>query len=84
MTSNTEPYEETLFIGGFPPLTKDNELRKYFSSYQSMVNLSIVKNQKNESRGFGYVTFSDADDVKKVIKGIHKIRGKMVRISHTF
>ena len=69
---------ETLFIGGFPPATKQTELRDYFSSYASLVSISIVKNQKEESRGFGYVTFSDPADIKAVIKGVHKIRGKMV------
>lgn len=71
--------EETLFIGGFPPKVKEEELRKYFSGYKSLVSISIVTNHLNESRGFGYVTFSDSKDVKAVIRGVHKIRGKMVR-----
>jgi RNA recognition motif-containing protein len=45
-----------------------------------LVSISIVKNQKDESRGFGYVTFSSPDDVKAVISGVHKINGKMVSI----
>jgi RNA recognition motif-containing protein len=73
---------ETLFIGGFPPATKQSELRDYFSSYASLVSISIVKNQNDESRGFGYVTFSDPADIKAVIKGVHKIRGKMVSSAH--
>lgn len=70
--------EETLFIGGFPPSTKQQDLQTYFSKYESLVSISIVKNQKDESRGFGYVTFSNPEEVKTVIKGVHKIKGKMV------
>lgn len=70
--------DETLFIGGFPPQTKEKDLKEYFSSYSSLVSISIVKNCFEKSRGFGYVTFSNPEDVKAVINGIHKLNGKMV------
>lgn len=74
--------QETLFIGGFPPSIKEEELVTYFSTYKSLVNLSIVKNNKDESRGFGYVTFNDPKDIKSIVGSVHKIRGKMVSPSN--
>jgi heterogeneous nuclear ribonucleoprotein A1/A3 len=72
--------EETLFIGGFPPTIQEEELSEYFSSYNSFLRISIVKNSQGESRGFGYVTFCSSEEINKVIKGVHKIRGKMVSL----
>lgn len=60
------------------PLTLLDDLKKYFSGYQSFLDVSIVKNKKKNSKGFGYVKFGKQEDAKKAIGCKHKIFGKMV------
>ena len=78
----SENFEETLFVGGFPPNTNEEELRAYFSGYKSLSVISIVKNKGENSRGFGYITFTDEGDVKRVLRTRHKLKGKLVSLEY--
>lgn len=78
----------TLFIGGFPSKTTEgifclkfeDDLKEYFKDYNSFLDVSIVKNKKKNSKGFGYLKFESPEEAQYAIKTKHKIFGKMVRI----
>jgi polyadenylate-binding protein len=77
----SEEKTENLFIGGFPVQTTAEELRAYFSGYKSVQSVRIVNNPKGESKGFGFISLSDPNEVDSIIRTVHKIHGKMVRFS---
>jgi len=57
-----------LFIGGLKDDLSEKDLKNYFESYGSILDVVIVKDQVNsKSRGFGFVTFDDYDPVDKII-----------------
>ena len=88
MTNQTGNEERLLklFVGGLKRETEDDTLKEYFAPYGEMSDCVILREgQTKKSRGFGYVTFTSADSVLKVLKdkkenGTHSIDGKEVEV----
>ncbi|KAL3315467.1 hypothetical protein Ciccas_005897 [Cichlidogyrus casuarinus] len=70
--------DRKLFIGGLSPQTDDNALKSYYSRWGEIVDVVVMKdNSTGRSRGFGFVTFSDASMAEKAVAdGPHVIDGK--------
>lgn len=56
-----------LFIGGMKQDIEEEDLREYFSSYGSIMSVSVVtEKDTGKKRGFGFVEFDDYDPVDRV------------------
>ncbi|KAA3670534.1 heterogeneous nuclear ribonucleoprotein A1/A3 [Paragonimus westermani] len=57
-----------IFVGGIRRNIRDDDLFEYFSKFGSIVEAVIMMDKEtNQSRGFGFVTFSDTDSVDRVV-----------------
>ena len=67
-----------LFLGGLPQESSLDSLRTYFSQFGEVQEVEIMKDPVTKrSRGFGFVTFKDAQSVTGVGRS-HMIDKKMV------
>jgi RNA recognition motif. (a.k.a. RRM, RBD, or RNP domain) len=71
-----------VFVGGIPHSVDRDELRRILSEYGTVVDSIIMVDQMTmRSRGFGFVTFSDAAGAERSIAAQPiNIQGKMVEI----
>ncbi|XP_065893611.1 putative RNA-binding protein EEED8.10 isoform X2 [Dysidea avara] len=61
--------EHRIFVGNISYKVTKADLMKFFSKYGDVVNVHIVKDHaKGWSKGYGFVTFSDADATKKALE----------------
>lgn len=57
-----------IFVGALKKDVTNEDLAQYFSQFGTVVDASVVMSKdRNESRGFAFVTFDDTDAVDKVI-----------------
>ncbi|GLT71395.1 hypothetical protein SLA2020_434190 [Shorea laevis] len=73
--------EAKLFVGGISRVTSDDTLKRHFEKYGTVLGSSIAKDwvTKN-SRGFGFVWFSDPSAADKALQDSHVIQGKTVEV----
>lgn len=58
-----------MFIGGLSGQTTPENLKKYFETFGPVSECMIMKDAiTKRSRGFGFITFSDAASVDKVLE----------------
>ncbi|KAI3860018.1 hypothetical protein MKW92_028800 [Papaver armeniacum] len=73
-----------IFIGGLAKETTPLQFTKYFGKYGEITDSVIMKDRvSGQARGFGFVTYSDASVVDRVIEDTHVINGKQVEIKRT-
>ncbi|CAE8588522.1 unnamed protein product, partial [Polarella glacialis] len=73
----------TIFVGGLSQPTENGELKAYFSRYGDVLQADIRKDHRTQrSKGFGFVTFSDASACDGVFRDLqnHVIDGKWVDV----
>ena len=60
--------KKTVFVKNVPKNIETIVLIRIFSSvFGEVTNLRIMRTSKNESRGYGYITFKNEEDAKKAI-----------------
>ncbi|CAB3386549.1 Hypothetical predicted protein [Cloeon dipterum] len=71
---------EKLFVGGLSWETTQESLHRYFSRFGEVVDCVVMKNSESgRSRGFGFVTFSDPNNVGLVLdNGPHMLDGRTI------
>ena len=58
-----------IFVGGLDPSVTEKDLIEFFSNYGKVKDASVLfDNNRNASRGFGFVSFEDKDVVDKLVK----------------
>ena len=58
-----------IFVGGLAPSVTEKDLIEFFSNYGKVKDASVLfDNNRNASRGFGFVSFEDKDVVDKLVK----------------
>ena len=69
-----------LFVGGLSWETTQDSLQRYFARYGEVIDCVVMKNNESgRSRGFGFVTFSDPQNVNLVLQnGPHQLDGRTV------
>eukprot|EP00088_Acartia_fossae_P017391 TRINITY_DN1986_c1_g1_i1.p1 TRINITY_DN1986_c1_g1~~TRINITY_DN1986_c1_g1_i1.p1 ORF type:complete len:407 (+),score=76.48 TRINITY_DN1986_c1_g1_i1:102-1322(+) len=69
-----------MFIGGLSWQTTPENVREYFSKYGEVAEVMVMKDPATRrSRGFGFITFSNASSVQQVLAiSNHTIDGKVV------
>lgn len=55
----------------FPKEWDENKLKDLFSSFGEILNVKIEKDNKEESKGFGFVCFSDSEKAKVAIEELN-------------
>jgi len=77
---SAENLKRKIFIGGLPANCNEDMLKEFFASYGSVVDVVIMYDQqKQRSRGFGFLTFESEESVDRVVREhyVH-INGKQV------
>lgn len=82
--NGNDPSAAKLFVGGLSWQTSTEKLRQYFSMFGTVTDVLIMKDPITQrSRGFGFITFTDAEAVEKVLKvPIHTLDGKKIDPKH--
>ena len=58
-----------IFVGGLEPSVTEKDLIEFFSKYGEVKDASVLfDNNRNASRGFGFVSFEDKNVVDKLVK----------------
>ncbi|MCA9611083.1 MAG: RNA-binding protein, partial [Myxococcales bacterium] len=73
-----------LFVGGLAWATTDESLRAAFEPYGEVADARvIVDRETGRSRGFGFVTYRDAESAKKAIESMHgaDVDGRSIRVN---
>lgn len=75
-----EDEQGKLFVGGLSWETTQENLQRYFSRYGEVIDCVVMKNSESgRSRGFGFVTFSDPENVSLVLQnGPHQLDGRTI------
>lgn len=75
-----QPYEKkqksaatinNLFVKNFPKTWGDNELAKKFQEYGKLGSFTVMRDEKGDSRGFGFVCFEKHEDAAKALADLH-------------
>ncbi|HDZ61247.1 MAG TPA: RNA-binding protein [Candidatus Pacearchaeota archaeon] len=73
-----------VYVGNLPFSVDDDELRKLFSSYGEMSEVSLISDKfSGRSKGFGFVTFVKSEDAQKAISEMNDkdIQGRPLKVS---
>jgi RNA recognition motif-containing protein len=73
-----------LYVGNLSFDTTEAELREAFEPFGAIVDVTIVRDHNTErSRGFGFVTLSNAAEGKAAIEGLHgtKLQGRNLTVN---
>jgi hypothetical protein len=71
-----DPSHLRLFIGNLAGEVTDDSLHKAFAKYTSIVKTKVIRDRRTtKSKGYGFVSFRDADDYLKAFK---EMQGKYI------
>lgn len=63
---------QKLYVGSLPYKTTEDELHQLFSQFGTVTSVKIVTDRvTGQSKGFGFVEMSSADDAQKAIEGVN-------------
>ncbi|KFD67500.1 hypothetical protein M514_11364 [Trichuris suis] len=76
-----------IFVGGFPPVTVEHELRTFFEKFGCVKEVKIIRDPSGTSKGYGFITYETDEEAKKMqekaepleFKGRHLNIGPAVR-----
>jgi len=72
-----------LFVGGLPWATTDEALLKAFEEYGAIEEANVVRERDTgRSRGFGFVTFENAEDAQAAQQAMNEqeLEGRQIRV----
>ncbi|GBG92265.1 hypothetical protein CBR_g55034 [Chara braunii] len=70
-----------LVVLGLPWETNTEALKQYMSKFGDLDDVVVMKDRATgRSRGFGYVTFSNATDAEKVVQMKHELGGRNMEV----
>lgn len=73
--------EAKLFVGGLSWETKEDSLIEHFNKYGTVVAAVVAKDRNTGfSRGFGFVSFSEASSALQALQDTHVIVGRTVDV----
>ena len=69
-----------MFVGGLSWQTSEDSMKEYFAQFGPVVEALVMRDPATKhSRGFGFVTFAQAESVEKVSQaGLHNLDGKKI------
>jgi len=69
-----------LFIGGLPRQTSTQQLRDHFSKHGRVVDCVVMRWSDGRSRGFGYITYDNAESANECLKAPQTLDGRVVDV----
>ena len=64
-----------IYVGGLPYSTVDSVLADLFAQYGTVVSAKVITDKfTGQSRGFGFVEMSTADEARKAIQALNGYR----------
>ncbi len=72
-----------LFVGGLAWATDDTSLKTHFEAFGEVTDAKVITDRETgRSRGFGFVTFADADNAAKAQGELHgtELDGRAIRV----
>lgn len=69
-----------IFIGGLAHKTTTQHLRDHFGCHGAIVDAVVLRWPDGRSRGFGYVTFAEADAAADALGSPHDLGGRVVDV----
>mmetsp|Transcript_14783 Transcript_14783/g.33629 ORF Transcript_14783/g.33629 Transcript_14783/m.33629 type:complete len:426 (+) Transcript_14783:80-1357(+) len=69
-----------IFVGGLAHKTTTQHLREHFSSFGTIVDAVVLRWPDGRSRGFGYVTFAQAESAAVALGQAHQVGGRDVDV----
>lgn len=60
-----------LYIKNLDDSVDDEKLKELFQSYGNVVSAKVMRDEKNLSRGFGFVSFSASEDATRAVTEMH-------------
>ncbi|KAI1715166.1 RNA recognition motif domain-containing protein [Ditylenchus destructor] len=73
-----------IFVGGLPKQITQATLHRYFSQFGDIFECSIVRNDDNLSKGFGYVVYKSQKSLDRALRDQpHEIDGVEVRLDYS-
>jgi len=79
-TLENQCHPRKIFIGGLAHKTTTQQLRDYFSRYGAIVDAVVLRWPDGRSRGFGYVTFSEAVAASAALRISHQVGGRQIDV----
>jgi heterogeneous nuclear ribonucleoprotein A1/A3 len=77
--ANADPTSRKLFVRGLAYSTTSDAVKSYFAKYGVIEEGTVVCNREGQSKGFGFITFTDLDAAHRAIKEPRKqIDGRTV------
>jgi len=74
-----------IFVGNLDFEIRDEKLKELFSEFGEIEEANVIldKNDKRKSKGFGFVTFSDAEDAKKAVSEMNgkEVNGREITVN---
>ncbi|HJL18274.1 MAG TPA: RNA-binding protein [Sandaracinaceae bacterium LLY-WYZ-13_1] len=73
-----------LFVGGLAWATNDQGLRSAFEAFGEVVDAKVITDRETgRSRGFGFVTFADADSARQAMEEMdgQELDGRNLRVN---
>lgn len=72
-----------LYVGNLPYSTNDEDLKTAFAEFGNIEDVKIIQDRMTgRSRGFGFVTFSSADDAHRALEmNGHELQGRAITVS---
>ncbi|MEX2217145.1 MAG: RNA-binding protein [Phycisphaerales bacterium] len=74
---------QKLYVGGIAFTTTSDGLRQHFAQSGTVVSASIVTDQfSGQSRGFGFVEMSSADEAQQAVSQLHdrQLDGRSLKV----
>ncbi len=76
--------QNKLFVGGLAWAVDDKELREHFEQFGTVVDARVIKDRDTgRSRGFGFVTYEDAEAATEAQKRLDgsQHEGRTIRVN---
>jgi hypothetical protein len=74
-----------IFVGGLPPSITNENFKEHFDQFGLIDNAIVMVDRMTErSRGFGFVTFANAESVATALAETHTLDGKQVEVKSCF
>jgi RNA recognition motif-containing protein len=84
ITEDEEINELKVYVGNLPFSVTNEELVQLFSPFGTIQGVNIRRNRDtNTPRGFGFITFSSADEAREAIRSLsgYSLQGRVLTIN---
>ncbi|KAG7446466.1 RNA-binding domain-containing protein [Guyanagaster necrorhizus] len=73
-----------VYVGNLSWNTTDDSLRQAFSQFGQILDSIVMRDRESgRSRGFGFVTYGDAQEAQSAIEGLHEqeLDGRRIKVN---